>query len=190
MKLNINLSGMRNFLIFWAGQSGSNLGTAMTSYALILWSYDRLGTASSIAFLSAFTYLPSVLFSFLAGTLADRWDKKAMMIIGDCFAACATLSILILFSAGALQVWHLYLINLLLSCMNAFQSSAANVIITMLTPKDHFAQANGLFSLSGSVKTILTPAIATALYVSFGLVPVLLIDLTTFFLPLHRLPGK
>lgn len=180
MKFSFKITSMRRFLIFWAGQSFSGLGSAMTSYVLILWSYERLGTASSIAFLSAFTYLPSILFSFLAGALADRWNKKTMMVLGNSFAACGTLCILILYLTGALQIWQLYVINFLLGCISAFQNSAANVLITMLTPKDHYAQANGMFSLSGSVSTILAPAIATPIYLCSGLVSVLLIDLATF----------
>lgn len=180
MKFSLKKTGMRRFLIFWAGQSCSGLGSSMTSYALLLWSYGRLGTASSVAFLSAFTYLPSILFSFPAGALADRWNKKRMLVFGDSFAACGTLCLLILYLAGALQIWELYAVNFVLGCMNAFQASAANVIVTLLTPKDRYAQANGMFSLSGSVGAILAPAVATPLYLCGGLVPVLLTDLATF----------
>ncbi len=76
MKQLHSFHNLRKFIILWLGQSVSALGSAMTNYALIIWAYQQQGTASSIAMLSVCSYLPSVLFCFLAGTIADRWDKK------------------------------------------------------------------------------------------------------------------
>lgn len=170
----------KDFFILWLTQSISSLGTSMTGYALILWSYRQLGTASSIAYLSAFTVLPSIFFSFIAGAIADRWDKKLVMAAGDSAAAVGTLTVLALHLTGRLLPWHLYLINFILSCMNAFQNPAANVVITLLTPKKHFARANGLFAMAGSVSGLITPMVTTAIFAAGGLTPVLLIDLCTF----------
>jgi Bacterial protein of unknown function (DUF894). len=69
-------NNMKEFLILWGSQTVSGLGSSVTSYALILWVYGQQGTASSITLLSFFTLLPSILFSFIAGTLADKWDKR------------------------------------------------------------------------------------------------------------------
>ena len=179
MKLK-NVPASKDFFVLWLTQSISSLGTSMTSYALILWSYRQLGTASSIAYLSAFTFLPSVFFSFITGTIADRWNKKLVMAVGDSVAALGTIAVLALHLTGRLMPWHLYLINFTLSCMNAFQNPAANVVITLLTPKKHFARANGLFAMSGSISSLITPMVATAVFAVGGLTPVLLIDLSTF----------
>lgn len=69
-------TGLTNFIILWISQSISELGSAMTSYALVLWAYQQKGTAMSTASMAFFSYLPYVLISFAAGTLADRWKKK------------------------------------------------------------------------------------------------------------------
>ncbi len=179
MKLN-HFHESKDFIILWLTQSFSSLGTSMTSYALILWSYRQLGTASSIAFLAAFTLLPSIFFTFIAGTIADRWDKKRIMAIGDSIAAVGTLTVLVLNLTGRLMPWHLYAVNFVLGCMNAFQNPAANVVITLLTPQKHFARANGMFALSGSISSLITPMAATVVFALGGLTPVLLIDLFTF----------
>ncbi len=171
---------MKSFLLLWLGQSVSMLGSSMTSYALILWVYGRTGTASSIALLSFFTYLPSILFCFFAGTLADRWDKKRLMLAADSVAALGTLTVLILHGMNALQVGHLYAVNFVISLMNAFQNPAANVVVSLLTPREQYARANGLQSLSNSAVTLLTPALATALSAFGGLRTVLIVDLATF----------
>lgn len=145
----------------------------MTSFALILWVYHQQHTATSIALLSFFTYLPSILFCFIAGTLADQWNKKKIMLVSDLFAALSTLAIAILFSTGALQVWHLYVANVVNSFMNAFQNPASYVAVGLLVPKEQYVRASGLQALSGSLIRILTPPLASAI-LSFG-------SLTTVF---------
>lgn len=179
MKSNI-FSGLRDFIILWASQFVSTLGTAMTNFALIVWVYGQQGTATSLTLLSACSLLPSILFSFVAGAIADRWDKKRTMLVTDALAACGTVAVLALFSAGALQIWHLYVINFTLSFMNAFQGPAAYVATSLLVPKAQYVRASGLQALSGSVVTILAPALGSAVLAFGGLQTVLLVDLATF----------
>lgn len=176
------LSEMRDFLILWSGQSLSALGSSMTSYALILWVYQQENTATSIALLSFFTYLPSILFSFIAGTLSDRWDKKKTMLISDLIAALGTCGVFLLFQLNQLQVWHLYLVNFLISFMNAFQGPASYVTTTMLVPRQHYNRASGLQGISSSAVRILTPALATMVMAFGDLRAVFTIDLITFLL--------
>ncbi len=180
MKSIQKFAGMRHFLILWAGQSVSALGSAMTNFALILWAYSKQGTASSITLLSFFTYLPSILFCFMAGTLADKWDKKRIMLLSDLAAAMGTLTVFILYGSGQLQLWHLYGVNFLISCMNAFQCPASYVALSLLVPREKYLQASGLQVFSNSLVTVVTPAMATAILAIGGLKTVLTIDLITF----------
>ena len=161
MKTNL-FKGLRDFLILWGSQAVSSLGTAMTKFALIVWVYDQKGTASSITLLSVFSFLPSILFCFIAGTIADRWDKKRIMLIADLLAACGTVIVLVLYSLSALEIWHLYIINFTLSFMNAFQNPAAYVATSLLVPKEQYVRVSGLQAFSGSVITILAPALGSA----------------------------
>ena len=181
MKKNLYwLHSMRPFLILWSSQAISTLGSAMTSFALIIWVYDHEGTATSIALLSFFSFLPSVLFAFVAGALADRWNKKRIMLISDLVAAMGTVTVFVLYGTDQLQIWHLYLVNLVISFMNAFQSPAAYVATSLLVPEDQYVRAGGLQSLSDSLVAILTPALAAAILAFGGLKTVLIVDLSTF----------
>ena len=171
---------LRAFLILWLGQSISALGSAMTNYALIIWAYQQRGTASSIAMLSVCSYLPSILFCFVAGTIADRWDKKKIMLLSDFIAACGTVTVFLLYTTGALHVWHLYIVNSVISLMNAFQNPASYVAVSLIAPKEHYARVSGLQSFSSALVSILTPALATALLALTGLRTVFLIDLSSF----------
>ena len=179
MKGNI-FTGLRDFFILWSSQTVSGLGTAMTSFALIIWVYSQKGTASSITLLSVCSLVPSILFSFIAGTLADRWDKKRIMLFADLMAAIGTATVLALYLTNNLQIWHLYIINFLLSFMNAFQSPASYVATTLLVPKEHYVRVSGLHAFSGSVVTILAPALGSAILAFGGLKTVLIIDLAAF----------
>ena len=126
---------LHSFLLLWGSQTVSQLGTAMTDYAVIIWVYSRKGTASSVTLLTVCTFLPTIFFRFLAGSAVDRWNKKRIMLIADLLAACGTLAVLLLHSTDVLQIWHLYVINFLLSLMNAFQEPASFVAVSMLDRK-------------------------------------------------------
>ncbi|MBQ3879361.1 MAG: MFS transporter, partial [Oscillospiraceae bacterium] len=84
---------LRSFLLLWSSQAVSALGTAMTEYALIVWVYAQEGTALSITLLTLCSFAPTILFRFAAGAIADRWDKKRIMLFADLFAACGTLGV-------------------------------------------------------------------------------------------------
>ena len=171
---------LHSFLLLWGSQTVSQLGTAMTDYAVIIWVYSQRGTASSVTLLTVCTFLPTIFFRFLAGSMVDRQNKKRIMLIADLLAACGTLAVFVLHSAEVLQIWHLYVINFLLSLMNAFQEPASFVAVSMLVPKEYYARAGGLQGFSGAAVSILAPALGALLLASGGLDLVLMIDLATF----------
>ena len=187
---------LKSFLLLWGSQTVSQLGTAVTDYAVIIWVYSRKGTASSVTLLTVCTFLPTIFFRFLAGSVVDRRNKKRIMLIADLLAACGSLAVLVLHSAEVLQIWHLYIINFLLSLMNAFQEPASFVAVSMLVPEEHYARASGLQGFSGAAVSILAPALGALLLAGGGLDLVLTVDLATFavaflvLLFLVRIPEK
>jgi len=175
-----SLKQLHSFLLLWGSQTVSQLGTAMTDYAVIIWVYSRKGTASSVTLLTVCTFLPTIFFRFLAGSMVDRQNKKRIMLIADLLAACGTLAVFVLHSADVLQIWHLYVINFLLSLMNAFQEPASFVAVSLLVPKEYYARAGGLQGFSGAAVSILAPALGALLLAGGGLDLVLIVDLLTF----------
>ncbi len=173
-------TSLRSFLLLWASQSISAMGTAMTDYALVVWIYGQNGTATSVSLLTLCSFAPTILFRFVAGAVADRWDKKRIMLAADLFAACGTLTILLLHSFDALTMLPLYGITFALSLMNAFQVPAAYVATSLLIPREQYARAGGLQAVSGAVQSILSPALGAAVLAWGGLEAVLCIDLLTF----------
>jgi len=161
-------------------QGLSALGSAMTSFALIIWAYSQTGRALDTALLSVCSYVPYILMSIFAGALSDRWDKKKTMLACDAFAAAATLCVLLLLGTGRLEIWHLYAINAINGLMNTVQRPAADVAITLITPKEYYQQASAARSMTNSVVDLLSPVLATALLAGIGLEAVIVVDLCTF----------
>lgn len=171
---------LKDFLILWSTQSLSQLGSSLTGYALTLWLYEQTGSALSTAALTIFSYAPYVLMSIFAGALTDRFDKKKLMLLCDSFAAVCTVVMLVLYRAGTLAVWHLYLLDVLSGLMNTVQQPASSVAMTLIIPPEDYQKTSGLRSLSRSLISIMNPLIATALYSFAGLELVIAVDLGSF----------
>jgi len=174
------LREMRAFLILWATQAFSGLGSAVTSYALVVWSYTQSGSALATAGLMVSSYAPYVLCSIFAGALSDRWDKRRTMLVCDALAALTTIAVWVLLKTGQLQIWHLYILNALNGLMNTVQQPASEVATTALLPQKHYQRVGGLRYLSSSLNGILNPIIATAMMTLLGMEAVILFDLFTF----------
>ena len=182
MKSRQTFRELRPFLILWSTQSLSQLGSAMTSFALTLWLYAETGSALQTALLSICSYTPYVLMSIFAGALSDRWARKKTMLACDALAAACTVVVLILLKTGSLRTWHLYALNAVNGLMNTVQSPASDVAMTLLIPKEHYQRASGLRSFSNSLITVLNPVLATSLYALTGMDGVIAVDLATFLI--------
>ena len=90
------IKDLKTFIILWSTQSLSQLGSAMTSFALTLWVYEKTGSALQTALLSICSYAPYVLMSIFAGALSDKWNKKKFMLVCDTLAALCTVMVLAL----------------------------------------------------------------------------------------------
>lgn len=174
------LREMRAFLILWLTQTFSGLGSAVTRYALVLWSYEQQGSALVTALLMVSSYAPYVLCSIFAGALSDRWDKRRIMLVCDAIAAATTVCTLVMLRTGTLQVWHLYVLNAINGLMNTVQQPASEVATTALLPRKHYQRVGSLRYLSSSLNGILNPVIATAIMALLGMDAVILFDLFTF----------
>ena len=175
-----NKNTLRDFYILWSTQSLSQLGSAITAFALTLWLYEKTGSALSTAALRICTYAPYVVMSIFAGALSDKFDKKKTMLVCDLLAAVSTVAVFVLYKTNQLSVWHLYLINAISGLMNTVQQPASEVAYTLITPKKYYQKTLGLQSLSRSLVTIGNPVIASAIYGFAGLDAAIAVDLVTF----------
>ena len=171
---------LRDFYILWSTQSLSQLGSAMTGFALTLWLYEKTGSALSTATLTICTYAPYVIMSIFAGAISDKYDKKKTMLVCDALAALTTVLVFVLYRTDTLSMWHLYAINAVSGLMNTVQQPASEVAYTLTVPKAFYQKASAYQSLSRSVISIGNPLISSALYGLAGLEAVIAVDMATF----------
>jgi DHA3 family macrolide efflux protein-like MFS transporter len=171
---------LKTFLVIWFGQLISVIGSGLTGFALGVWIYDQTGQATPFAINALFATLPNVLLMPIAGALADRFNRRRLMMLADSGAAAVTGVAAVMLFFGDLQVWHIYLISLFGAFFSTFQYPAYMASITMLVPKKDLARAGGLMQMGGSIQSILTPLMAGALYAVIGLRGVIMIDAATF----------
>jgi MFS transporter, DHA3 family, macrolide efflux protein len=173
-------TGLRGFTVIWIGQVVSQLGSAMTWFAFSIWAWKITGEATTLALVLFFSYIPTLLFSPIAGALVDRWNKRLVMALSDLGTALATLVILLLYITHFLQVWHLYVAALFAGVFLAFQFPAYSAATTLMLPKDQYARAEGMLGLSQAIPGILAPLLAAALLAKIDFAGVMVVDLLTF----------
>ena len=179
--------GMKTFLVIWIGQLISMLGSGLTSFALGVWIFDQTGKATPFALTILLGNLPRILLLPVAGSLADRWNRRWVMILSDMGNALVTISVFVLLLFGNLQFWHIYLIVTLGSIFSAFQEPAYNASVTMLVAKKNLSRANGMLQMGQALEMIVTPVIAGVLFVAIGLSGILAIDFVTFLVAVSAL---
>jgi DHA3 family macrolide efflux protein-like MFS transporter len=174
-------TGMRAFTIVWIGQLVSLLGTAMAGFALVYWAYITTGTATALALVGFFGFAPTILVSPFAGALVDRWNRKLMMMLSDLAAISSTVVVLLLYSTGNLQIWHLYITGAFASVFGAFQFPAYSAAITTMVSKKQYGRASGMLSTAQFASGIFAPILAAALIITpIGIGGILTIDILTF----------
>jgi DHA3 family macrolide efflux protein-like MFS transporter len=171
---------MFGFSIVWLGQLVSVAGSGMTRFALTLWVYEQTGSATALAVVAIFSFAPAVVLSPIAGVIVDRVSRKKVMIASDFAAGLSTVALLILYSTGHLQIWHLWVAGFFASAFESFQFPAYSAAITTMIEKKHFTRANSMLSMVDSASIIIAPAAAGALYYTLGINGIMLIDIATF----------
>ncbi len=115
---------MRTFLTIWVGQLMSMIGSGLIGFALAVWIFDQTGQATPFALTALFGTLPRVLLSPVAGVVADRRNRKMIMLVSDSLAGVLTLVTAVLLMTGRMQVWMIYVISFFESVFAAFQAPA------------------------------------------------------------------
>ena len=174
-------SGMKKFLLLWIGELISSIGGGLTSFGLGVYVFQKTGSAAGMALVTLLGFLPTLLFTVPAGVLADRYDRRVLMMIGD---GCSGLGILYIFLCMLRGE-----ANLVQICIGVFVSAIFSSLldpsyratITDLLSKEEFSKASGLVSLAGSARYLFSPVIAGLLLAYHDISLLLLIDVSTFF---------
>ncbi|HDQ72721.1 MAG TPA: MFS transporter, partial [Chloroflexi bacterium] len=171
---------MRTFNLVWLGQLVSIIGSGLTAFALGTWIYLETGSATLFAASLLFARLPMILVAPLAGVIVDRFDRRRIMIVSDTGSALVTLAMMALAVTGRLEIWHVYVAQLIYATCGAFQSPAYLAAVTTLVPKAQYGNASGMMDLAGALGEVIAPVIAGALLNWIRLPGLVMIDIATY----------
>lgn len=171
----------QKFLILWSGDFVSSVGSGLTSFGLGVYIFQQTQKASLMALVTLLAFLPSLLLSVPAGVLADRYDRRILMILGDSLSAVGLLFILCCLMRGKAEIWQICVGVSISSIFASLLEPSYKSTITDLLPPEQYSKASGLVQLAGSSKYLLSPILAGFLLGIADIRLLLLIDICTFF---------
>lgn len=171
----------RNFLMVIIGQMISIFGNAVLRFALPLYILDQTGSTSIFGTILAISTIPTILFSPLGGILADRVNRRNLMVILDMITAIIIGVFSLLFTIGPVVIL-IALLMVIFSIIQAFYQPAVQASIPVITSKDNLEKANGIVSLVNALSNLVGPLLAGVLYGTFGIWPIMITGIICFFL--------
>ena len=175
-------SNLRKFILLWAGELISSIGGGLTSFGLGVYIFQQTGSAASLALVTLLGFLPTLLLSVPAGALADRYDRRLLMMIGDGCSALGIVYILACMMNGGASLVQICVGVLISAVFSALLEPAFRATITDLLTKAEFSRASGLVSLAGSARYLISPIFAGFLLTISDVKLLLAIDICTFFM--------
>lgn len=170
---------MKKFLLIWIGELISSIGSGMTAFALSIYVYEMTGSVSNVSLVTLLAYMPTILLSPIGGVLADRFDRRFLMIIGD---GCSALGLA--YILWQIQFGSFHMIPILAGvAFNAFfvalLEPSYRATVTDLLTEEEFAKASGMVQMAGNARYLISPAVAGVLLGVADIRLILVIDICT-----------
>lgn len=173
---------MKKFIIIWLGELISGIGSGMTAFALSIYVYQATGSVSLVSVISLAAFLPTVLLSPLGGVLADRYDRRLLMIIGDLCSGLGLLYVLWNIHAGTESMLPIIAGVTLNAVFVALLEPSFKATITDLLTEEEYAKASGMVQIAGNARYLISPALAGMLLAVSDIRLILLLDICTLFI--------
>lgn len=180
--MKVNKSGYRKFLILWIGELVSSIGSGLTSFGLTVYVFNQTGSAASTSLIALLAFLPTLLLSLPAGVLADRMDRRLLMMLGDGLSASGLIYILFCMRQGPALYWQICLGVSISAVFAALMEPAYKATVTDLLTEEEYMKSSGMISLAGNARYLLSPLLAGLILSVTSIRTLLIIDISTFFL--------
>lgn len=175
-------SNFGKFLLLWAGELVSSIGGGLTSFGLGVYVFGQTGSAMAMSMVTLLAFLPTLILSVPAGVLADRYDRRLLMMLGDGCSALGIIYILICMLNGGASLGQICIGVFVSACFSSLLEPSYRATVSDLLTKEEFSKANGLVSLAGNARYLLSPLIAGFLLTVCDVKLLLVIDIGTFVL--------
>ena len=171
---------IRNYRLFFFGQLVSVSGTWMQQLAQD-WLVLRLtNRALPVGITTALQFAPVLVFGIWGGLIADRLDKRRLLLATQAAMAALALALGVLTATGAVRLWMIYLLALLLGCATSFDMPARQSFVTEMVGPEDLPNAVGLNSAVFNVGRIIGPAVAGVLIGVVGIAPAFIVNAISY----------
>ena len=177
-------SNFGKFMLLWCGELISAIGGGLTSFGLGVYVFAQTGSAAGMALVTLLGFLPTLLLSVPAGVLADRYDRRLLMMIGDGASALGIVYILVCMLRGGASLTQICAGVFVSSVFSSLLEPSYRATVSDLLTKEEFSKASGLVSLAGSARYLVSPVLAGLLLSVCRVEVLLIIDICTFFVTL------
>ena len=171
---------MKNFYKLWLGELISSIGSGMTAFALSVYVYKKTGSVSYVSLITLLSFMPSIVLSPIGGLLADRYDRRLLMIIGDLFSGLGLVYILWSIQAGEKSIVPIFVGITFSSIFTSLLEPSYRATLTDILEEENYAKASGLIQVAGSAKYLISPVIAGMILSVADIRVILLLDILTF----------
>jgi MFS family permease len=124
---------------------------------------------------------PIVVGGLLAGTLLDRFDRRAVMVVDNVLRGLVVALVPLLYALGRLEVWHVYAVAAVYGLLMMISLAGGPSLVPSLVPREQLATANALEMLSWTLGGVIGPALAGVLIVWVGAPNVVIVDAVSYF---------
>jgi MFS family permease len=167
----------RNYALLWTGQLISHLGDRFHWVAISLWVYAQTGSALSVSYAIVALMVAPALVGLFAGAVADRYDRRRIMIVTDLLRAVLVAAIPALMPRGLPWVYGALF---LMSAASAFFRPAMWAAVPQAVPRDRLLQANAYFASLESAVEVAGPALAGLLIMRFSYAAAMYVDAVSY----------
>ena len=175
-------SNFSKFMLLWSGEFISAIGSGLTSFGLSVYVFRQTGSAASMGLVTLLAFLPTLLFSVPAGVLADKYDRRLLMMIGDGFSALGIVYILICMLQGEAKLYQICVGVFVSAVFSSLLEPSYRATVTDLLTKEEYSKASGLVSIAGSARYLISPVLAGILLAVSDIRLLFVIDISTFIL--------
>jgi len=161
----------RNFRIFFIASFCSNIGTWVQRIAQDWLVLELTNDAFQLGIVTGLQALPFIFFSSFGGKLADRFPKRKLLIIANSTVALWALILGVLVISGNVQIWHVYIIALLLGISSSIEAPIAQAFVTQIVPPEDMANAISLRAVNFNSARLIGPAVSGFMISAFGTGP-------------------
>ncbi len=176
----------RHFRNVWAAQFVSNIGTWMEAFALQMIVANLTGRLDDQGILAACQGLPIFFLGVFGGVMADRFDRRAMLIITQIIAALVAVAVgvvsLVTFESPRTYVWWLFALGAINGCVMAFNFPAWQTLTPRLVPRVQLTRAIALNGIQFNLARVVGPALAGFVLASIAAAPLFFFNAVSFLL--------